>query len=235
MDHSRPRILTPQTPRLRQTFNDNVHVGTCHWNENALEAARRALSPPLVDNADDPRYPERDDGNLGFLRPDADLYVLYVTDSDDLSGIATATFIEHLRGLKPGRADMVHASGIVGLPTCAQIDGVGTRIMEVVNAMNGLVGDVCDPDWGGILQRIGADAFKPHDTFPLSHLPDGRDIRVTVDGVDVPQTAADGSANWRFDPTIGDNGAVVFTPGSVPGANQKIDVTYPIPCPALRP
>ena len=49
-DNSSPRIITPQTPNASSVFANNVRVGWCHWNEQGLEAAYRALSAPLVNS-----------------------------------------------------------------------------------------------------------------------------------------------------------------------------------------
>ncbi len=241
VDNSRPRILTPQTPNLAQVFAENVNVGTCTWDEQGLEAMRRALSPPLIDNTDDPNTPQPNDGNAGFLRPDASLYVLWVTDADDGtdgSGTIVADpnyYVQFLLSLKPGRPDLVTASGVIGLPSCPTAEGVGTRYMQVINALGGIVADICSPDWNGILTKIGQDAFTPRSVFPLSHAPDGRNVTVSIDGQNVPETASDGSSNWHFDPTIGLYGAVVFDNGRGPGPNQTVTITYPVPCPPPTP
>lgn len=231
VDAAAPRILTPQTPNVRRVFEQNVKVGICHWWEEGLEASRRALTPPLIDHTDDPATPDPDDGNLGFLRPEASLYVLYISDEDDSGTVDPDDYVRFLLGLKPGRPDRVNASAIVGLPSCPTAPSVGTRYMRVVNALGGVVADVCAPDWNGILDRIGQDAFAPQTTFPLQHAPDGRDLVVRVNGVDVPEVAADGSRNWHYDPSIGDHGAVVFEPARAPGPNSTVDLQYPVPCP----
>lgn len=231
VDNSRPRILTPTTPNLRSHFAANVKVGVCHWWEEGLEASRLALSEPLVSSADDPRTPQPNDGNAGFLRPEAKLYVLYVSDEEDSGTQPVETYINFLRGLKPGRPDLVSASAIVGLPSCATAPSVGSRYMQVASALGGMVADICSPDWGGLLQRIGDDAFAARTVFPLTQAPDGRDVSVRVDGLEVSQTDSNGRTQWRYDPTIGDYGAVVFEPGVAPGPNTTLEIIYPVPCP----
>jgi len=101
----------------------NTTIGMCHYDEQPYEAARRALSPPLVDHADDPRTPEPDDGNLGFLRPDADLAIIFVTDEPDQStshGLTPSGYISFFRSLKPGRAGMVRLHAITH-PPCVSV------------------------------------------------------------------------------------------------------------------
>ncbi len=237
VDNSRPRVLTPTTPDLKDVFAQNVMVGECHWDEQGLEGMKRALSSPLIDETDDPTTPEPNDGNAGFLRPDASLYVLWVTDADDGvdgSGIIATpeSYVQFLEALKPGRPDLVTASGVIGLPTCQTIEGVGTRYMQVINAMGGIVADICSPDWSGIMDEIGKDAFSPRSSFPLSQASDGTPVTVTVDGIGIPSTDANGEEVWHFDSSIGANGAVVFDAGHLPPPGATVQVTYNVPCPA---
>lgn len=231
VDNSRPRILTPATPNVREVFMQNVHVGICHWWEEGLEAARLALSPPLIDHYDAPNHPEPNDGNAGFLRPDAKLSIVWLSDEEDSGSVPTQEFIEFFLGLKPGRPDLVTGHAVVGMPSCITAPSVGTRYMAVANALGGLIADVCDPDWGGVLQRIGEDTFTARTVFPLSQAPDGRDFVITIDGVDVPAKGPGSQTRWRYDPTIGAFGAIVFESRFAPGPNTTLDIGYPVPCP----
>lgn len=231
VDGSSPRILTPATPNVRDAFGTNVKPGVCHWWEEGLEASRLALSPPLIDQADAPNFPEINDGNAGFLRPEAKLHVLYLADEEDAGTVPTDDYVSFLRSLKPGRPDLVSASAIVGMPSCATAPSVGTRYMAVVNALGGTVADICSSDWSGVLGRIGDEAFSARTTFPLTEAPEGREIVVRLDGNEIARTDSAGKPQWTYDPTIGDHGAVVFTPGHAPGPNSTLEITYPVPCP----
>jgi len=234
VDNSRPRVLTPQTPDVRTAFEENVKVGICHWWEEGLEAARLALSPPLVDHADVVATAAPMDGNAGFLREEARLYVLFVTDEDDGGTEPSGDFVRFLQGLKPGRPDRVMAGAIVGLPSCSTAPSVGSRYLEVVNALGGLVGDVCAADWDGLLQQVSAAAFQPQSTFPLTVRPDGREVVVRVNGRRLERVDPDGSLRWRLDATLGDAGAVVFAAGKEPGPGAVVELEYPVPCPESR-
>jgi hypothetical protein len=244
VDNSLPRILTNQTPHVEKVFAELVQVGVCHWIEEGLETAKTALSPPLINNAKAPNTPLPNDGNAGFLRDDARLAVIYVTDEDDivaapngaskiLSPIPVQTYVNQLLGLKPGRPDMVTASAIIALPgSCGgNVDGVGTRYIQLVQQMGGTIADICSPDWGGVIDAIAAAAFQPQLSFPLTKTPDDRNITVTVNGTMVPDTGAAAQQNWRYNTAIGSFGAVVFTPTSAPGPNSVVTITYDLPCP----
>jgi hypothetical protein len=240
VDNSRPRILTPGTPDVKNVFAANAQVGICHYIEEGMEGMRRALSKPLIDEADDPNTSQADDGNAGFVREDARLYVVWVSDQqdqmpdpnsptgDNTNTVAVQDYIRFYYSLKPGRPDMLSAAAIIGLPgSCAgAIEGVGTRYLDFINQVGGKIADVCASDWSGVIDSIAADAFKPQLGFPVSTTPDGRDVTVTVNGVTVPS-----GGHWRFDPTVGMYGAVVFDPASAPGPNATVTVGYALPCP----
>jgi hypothetical protein len=169
--------------------------------------------------------------------------VVYVSDSDDVvkDGNNAAvpnpepvqTYINHLLSLKPGRPDLVGVGGVIGLPSSCggNIDGIGHRYIQVIQALGGVIADVCATDWTAVIDAIAKDAFKPQMTFPITQAADNRNIKVTIDGQDIPATDANGGRNWKFDPTVGQFGAVVFTPGAAPGPNQTVTITYDVPCP----
>ena len=68
-----PKVLDQNTPNLTAAFQANVNVGTTgSGDEKGLGASEAALSPAMLTGA-----------NAGFLRSDARLYVVYVTDEED--------------------------------------------------------------------------------------------------------------------------------------------------------
>jgi hypothetical protein len=229
VDNSRPRILTPTTPNLVSVFGENVKVGICHWWEQGLEAARLALSPPLVSSADDPRTTDPSDGNAGFLRSDAKLYVFYVSDANDSDTTAIDVYVNHLKSLKPGRPDLVGVGAAVGLPSCDHIESIDTRYSAVARAFGGTIADICSNDWGALLGKVAQEAFSPTAVFPLSRPGDIASIVVEVDGNEVPASDS-GTTTWKYDPAIGSYGAVVFESAKAPGANQTVTITYITKC-----
>ncbi len=214
-DNSAPRMLTLSSPDLVSTLQHNVQVGLCAFVEKGFEAMRRALTTPLVDSADDPRTPLPNDGNLGFLRDEAALAVVFVGDEDDHSPDDVDTYVRFLRNAKglqqPGRAT-VYAIAPAGVG-CGTAGGTGTRYAEAAQKTGGDVLSVCAPDYGSLLQSVASKAFSPQDRFPLSAQPDPATLRVTVDGQ--PSTA------WTYDPLTNQ---VVFT--QRPGSGAKVAVQY---------
>jgi hypothetical protein len=219
-DNSAPRLLTNRTPDLAAKLQHDVQVGLCAYVEEGLEAMRRALSDPLVSSADDPRTPLPGDGNLGFLRDEAALAVVFVGDEDDNSPDDVGTYVRFLqskKGLSQPQRAVIYAIA----PTaqqCPTAGGVGTRYAEAAAKTGGQMLSACAPDYGPLLADVANKAFSPQERFPLSATPVAGSLAVTVNGA-----AASG---WSYDPA---GNAVVFAAAPAPGA--KIAVSYRRSCP----
>jgi hypothetical protein len=199
-------------------------VGVCHWNEQGLEAMYRALSDPLVFNLDDPRTPLANDGNANFLRNDAKLAIIVVTDEEDFSPQPVSFYETFLRGLKGGDISKVIFSAIAGpsdLSTCAKASSSGNRYISLAQATGGVVESICTPNWAGSLEKLSESAFGPNRTFALSEKPsDPARIVVKVDGVQV-------TTGWTYD--SGSN-SVIFDANSAPAPGASVEITYPVGC-----
>jgi len=224
VDGQSPRIITPSTPHAAAVFAFNAQVGICHWNEQGLEAAYRALSPPLSVSADDPETPQPLDGNLGFLRADAKLAVVFVSDEDDSSGNTVPFYESFFKGLKGNDPSLLSLSAIVGpvdLLTCPTASNSGTRYLTLAQDTGGAVDSICTADWAASLEKLGRNAFGPQRSFPLSQVPlDPAALSVQVNGVPV-------AGGWTYDAALQ---SVVFSPDSVPVAGAIIEISYPLGC-----
>ncbi len=227
VDRSRPRVVTPNAPNADTTLQQNVEVGFCHSYEQAFEAMRLALSSPLADVHDDPRTPEPLDGNQGFLRDEAALAVVFVSDEDDHSGEDVEDYVSFLRHLKgPNQPYRVSAYAVA--PTaqgCATAGGQGLRYADIARLTGGEVLSVCEPDFSPALAQVAGRAFGPQDAFQLSEVPVASTLEVFVDGRQV-------SSGWRYEAS--DN-TVVFERGSRPVAGARIQVVYDAVCPTGQP
>lgn len=222
VDNARPRILTNGMPNLTTLLQQNVQVGQCAQVEQGFEAMRRALSPPLVNNADDPRTPAAQDGNLGFLRDSAALVVVFVGDEDDHSPDAVDTYVQWAQQRK-GQNQPQRATFYAIAPTataCGTAGGTGTRYAEATARTGGEVMNVCAANYGPLLAAVANKAFSAQDRFPLSDAPEPGSVTVTVDGAPV-------TTGWRYDaPT----NSVIFTHVPAPGA--KVAISYRRSCDA---
>ncbi len=112
----------------RETFVDNVKVcATGSGFERGLSAAEAALSEPILSNE-----------NAGFLRDDAALSIVFVSDEEDGSAIPVGEYLNFFKGLKGDRGyrddTLVNLSAVVGDPP----DGCLQPSPYVPNCTDGL-------------------------------------------------------------------------------------------------
>ncbi|RYZ39256.1 MAG: choice-of-anchor D domain-containing protein [Myxococcaceae bacterium] len=220
VDNARQRILTLATPNVTQVLQQNMQVGQCAQVEQGFEAMRRALTSPLVNNADDPRTALPNDGNLGFLRDSAALVVVFVGDEDDHSPDAVSTYVQWAQQRK-GENQPQRATFFAIAPTsvaCATAGGGGTRYADAAAQTGGEVLNVCAPDYAPLLKQVASKAFSAQERFPLSEEPDAGTVVVSVNG-----TAT--TTGWTYDAATN---SVVFTTVPPPGA--KVTITYRRAC-----
>lgn len=201
--------------------------------EKGLEAGLYALSPSGL--AGPGGY------NEGFIRSDAQLLVIFVSDEDDCSDggslegeAATACytsqdkltpvtdFVEDYRKLKPNEDD-VSASSIVGTrnSTCSEVVE-GSRYLVFTGLMGGLNGDICSANWAGMLGDLGLNATGIRTRFQLESAAQPDTIEVTVD--DNPVTG-DPNDGWTYDQNTW---YVEFHGASVPVRGAQITVKYTV-------
>ncbi len=210
----RPRWIERGTPNAASVFAENVQVGICHWDEQGLEAAYRALSSPLVDSAKAPKTSVPNDGNLGFYRANAKLSVIIVSDEEDHSPKPPSDYAAFFRGLKgPGNEGRVAIHSVVG-NGCGTAAEEGTKYISVSQSTGGLVLPICSSDWGSILGQLAEQSFGNRLRFPLSGEPLGSPT-VTIDGV--PATG------WSYDSRKNE---VVFGESSAPAPGASVAIRY---------
>jgi hypothetical protein len=217
------KIITPNTANGDQIFQQNVSLGTGGSGiEQGLEASYLALSDPLINT-----------WNAGFIRQDAALAVIYVSDEIEQSPRAQSFYENFLRNIKGfANSTLFSASAVVGTtnPVCSGPGGVADYAAGYINIANntgGVVESICAANWGQTLANIGLNSFGLKRQFTLSSQPVPVTIAVSVDGTTVPSTTAGGQINWNYD--MGTN-SVVFSASAVPQANSTIEITYTVAC-----
>ncbi len=242
VDGSRPRVVTPATPNARAVWEQNLQVGTCHTAPaRPLEAAALAVLPELAEVADDPRHPEADDGNLGFLRPGVQLVVIFIGDRDDASPGTPASYFDTLLAVKNGNRALVGAIVVAGPPStgCAGPGGTaaaaGDRLHEFATAATAIELPVCDPAWGVLPWFDGAleDCFTVAGA-PADRNGDGEvneaDLRVRVGLQEVPWIdPGSGLANWTWKRTLR---SVCFEDPALPPPSALVEIER-LYCPAV--
>ena len=237
-----PRILS-RNPSITSQFEQSVSVGTRgSGTEKGLAAAQAALSDPLAydtgvacsDNAGCSAPDTCVEGycggaNRGFLREEAALEVVFVSDEDDFSDANLNFYVDFFKNIKGFRNESrFHAHAIVGARNgmASSCDGAGgeasagSRYVEVANRTNGQVYSICDDDFGRPLQEIGNQAFGLPIQFFLTRPADRSTIRVFVNNA--PQ-----SAGWTYDAP---SNSIIFDDASVPDPGQRVRIEYDAQC-----
>lgn len=225
--------LTPSTPNKAYKFSEKVKVGTSgSATEKCIEPAVKALTPPLTTT-----------DNVGFLRDEAQLAVLCVSDARDQSLNTGAYYLNQFLGIKGfNRATDFSFNAIASFSDprpagCAAYDdggdGPNGKLAYLVAQTNGVRDDICTTDWTRTLERIGTRSFGFRTTFFLTAIPDqspstGGPIQVVIDGDQIPRVDPDrGTVIWTYDPV---QNAINFDPNYAPEAGDALTVSYTVAC-----
>jgi len=213
------RVITPPGPgrseaEVAALFASNVTVGiNGSGTEKGLEAAYLALSEPNVNGV-----------NSGFLRPDAYLSIIIVSDESDQSDRDLDFYTNFFQSLKGARGqNLVSISGIINTADqrCGAGD-LGTRYEEMAKRTGGISEAICTENWSASLQKLGLQAFGFKSRFILGTEPIPDTIRVYIDGQEIEKGPL-----WIYTPEAN---SIDFHPLAVPPAGKTVRVTYSINC-----
>lgn len=225
-------ILRSNTPNVGQAFQQLVNVGTNgSGTEQALATSVMALTPPRIVTE-----------NAGFLRTDANLAIVIVSDAGDQSNQPLSYYENRLINVKGfNRLSMFTLSAIGPFltmpPSNCSYDGGGDpqRYAALVTRTGGVREEICTSNWATALQGLGRTAFGFRTMFFLGTSPDltgGQTLNVQING----QAVMGGGACMNGQPTSGawcyDSAAnaVRFTPMTTPGPGQTLTVQYQTAC-----
>ncbi len=241
MDEANPErgLLIGDPPYLTRDddylpmFIERVQVGVDGSDkERGLQAAYHAVSDP-----------DALDHNDGFLRGDAVLALVFVSDendcsddnwlTDDMDGglcydindklVSTAEYIRRFQGIK-GIGGRVVASTIVGPDVSEGCDASwpGKRYMTIGSELDGVNGNICESEYGELIHDIGTRIGAPQRTFYLTHRPVETSLVVYVDDEVVE---ADFDAGWMYDDEFV---SVSFQGDYVPEFGTTVHIAYDI-------
>ena len=242
-----PRYAEATTDPL--DFAQNLIVGTSgHYIEKGLESAYMALynRSAVSDLVCDPNLvgqcPDDSDGiaricvdgfcagrNAGFLRPDAELVIIIVSDEEDSSPQSVGWYVDRFADLKaPGSGVGVVVHSVIVTPEGC-LGGFGTpgqRYVQASEALGGQIVSICAPDFSAELAEVTARTFGLKDRFYPSLAPDPDTLQVRVDGV-----VCQRNTEWTWNPAAR---AVVFNPSAAcfPQFDDVIEVEYDVFCAA---
>lgn len=214
-----PRIITPATPNQDAIFRQMVTLGTFGASDEAgLEAAYLALTDPNLSGT-----------NAGFLRQDAALAIIVVSDEEDSSPRNVPFYQNFFLSIKgASNSAQFSFSAVITPPgNCPTGATEGNRYISVAQATGGVIESICTANWGTTLANIGLATFGLRRRFALSSQPVPSTIAVSVNGVADPSVTPTGQVHWRYD---GPSNSVVFEQTAVPPSNATIEITYTVAC-----
>jgi hypothetical protein len=214
---SNPTVLTPTTPNVQSLFSQKVNVGTNgSGTEMGFDPALVALTPPLITGV-----------NNGFLRYDANLAVVVISDAQDQSPNTYAYYLNRFRNIKGYQRQTMFTFNDIGPylaspPSGCQYDSDANAqtYSQMVMDTNGIKAEICTTDWAANLQNLGKTAFGYRTSFFLSAQPDltgGKTIDVKINGQAAP------AGTWTFNNTTI---SIDFDPMHTVGPGQTLTVTY---------
>jgi hypothetical protein len=123
-----------------------------------------------------------------FVREDAFLSIVIVSDEDDASPLTDVEYYDFFMTIKD--PDMFAWHSVVGTgvlppdPAICNPSATGYRYMDQSFYTYGVVLDIC-ADWGDSLTVLAESSYRIEDTYPLTKDAISTSIKVSVDGVEL--------------------------------------------------
>ena len=157
--------IDADTPNPTAVFAQMAQMGTFG---SADEQGRAAAWTALELRADHPR-------NEGFEREEAELHLIFISDEDDASTtdpVSGPEFVSWLQNRKE-EPSMVRAHALVWPRgrACAEGFSEGAAYAYYAGQTDGIVGNLCAPDWSRFMDRLGLVTSGLKKQFFLSDVP----------------------------------------------------------------
>ena len=131
------------------------------------------------------------DYNRGFYREEAALSVIVISDENDHTiEPIFPEFVDWLYNLKPSVDDVSfssivcleesHLNGVYCRENPVYAPSVGSKYIDVTNAIGGTLWDIRQEDWAPMLDQLGLNATSMRTEFFLSEVPVQKTIEVWV-------------------------------------------------------
>lgn len=238
-----PPYLTNADADYTEAFQERVAgVGTeGDQMESGYEAAINALTSPKIDNE-----------NAGFLREDATLAIIVLSDENDCSDfgafeedatgfncdspgaplVPVADLLTMLRDAKgiDSHSSLLSLSGIIGPPAeegCANAIP-GERYAEGISLVGGVDANICATDYGDIMNDLGLVAAGLKSTFTLANVASEPSIQVTVTPAEGAsyEVSSDATNGWTYEASPTSH--LIFNGEGVPPRGSSFSVSYEV-------
>lgn len=153
-----------------------------------------------------------------WMRQDAALLVVFVSDEDDQSQQAfplVSDFTWWYSSLRPN----VYLATITVTSTDCESQ-LGDRYMDSTSYFNGDIVDICSDDWSPSIRAV-TERLQPFEEWELTQTPlyGESGIYIFING----QLSDDVGINWSYDAT---NNKVVFDPNTLPNSGDLVEISY---------
>lgn len=211
-------VITRDTPDPESVFAEVVAVGT---EGSGLEAGLQTGLAAVTG------------ANAGFPRESATLSVIFVSDEEDTSPGSVADYVDAYYGVKGHRAkDAFNASAltVTSKAECSAeqygYSSSGERYVGMAQRTGGVVANLCEQDFSGIVTDLAITTSAVRDTFFLRDRP--RPETLIVDIGEVEDVACEGT--WSYQLVEDEDGiihpAIVFEEEAIPDADVRIVAHY---------
>ncbi|MCK6550561.1 choice-of-anchor D domain-containing protein [Myxococcota bacterium] len=213
-----PAIITAASATRVSDLQSAIDRGT---NGSAVEqglfGTAQAVTNPVLLNGT----------NAGFLRANAELVVLVLSDEEDQSPDSVASYVSQLRTRPIGLAGEVRVYSISGGPTgCSGVGGsaqAGLRYIEAATLTGGFDRSICDVNYTQTITEIATAVFESSGrVFPFASTPAPGSIEVFVDNVAIPARTGTVAA-WGADYV---DGNLVFSETGAPAPTSTVRIEY---------
>ena len=149
-----------------------------------------------------------------WMRNDAALLVVFVSDEEDQSNQTVGEFVNYYTGLR----DHVFLASIVHLDPADSLCNyssynTGYNSIDATQQLGGVVVDICSEDWAPGVQDASAQV-EPYEELKLTHRPIKNEIYVFINGVP--------NYDWYY---VRSDNTVYFD--IVPESNDLVEIAYP--------
>ena len=186
-----PTVVSRTTPNMLKALKYNLKPGANQdlGLETFFDPIRVALSPSMLNGF-----------NKGFLRPNAKLVVIIITDSDDQGQGKVQDAVDNLINLKQGnRSKLAVYSGLASVVKSCGSSGepYPNRLLEFTNLIGGSWFNLCDIGFSSKIKEIGEEISQNYDiTIILNRRPKIETVQVWYGSMLVPSHPETG---WVFD------------------------------------
>lgn len=175
-------IITSGTSNYESVFSSAVTHGSGGWyTEALLTLAYRSIQETTSSGC-----------NPSFLRPDALLHVIMVSDEREQSSSSYSSYVTLMQSYVSDPSLLMLSAVAGDYPSGCGTAEAGDGYYQAVMATGGVFLSICSTDWSAHVEDLAAATVAGLNSYELSSTPDESSIRVWVDGVEL-------TSGWSYD------------------------------------